>query len=199
MLCNMRRVHRRPGIRLAAAAALLVSACGGSAPESIPGLDAADELALIEASSDAPDDYFAWTHGLEVGDLPLVNVGHPTEAFLADAHRMNTDPTTLLCLGSRSSSGCVIDDDRPAIQGLNFGQPDAGAWEWAFVPATTAAVRFTDRDGGTVWQRPIERLVIFPDTDGTSGQSCDCQTDAVDAAGTVIASVDVDAGIYVDR
>ena len=75
------------------------------------------------------------------------------------------------------------------------------AWSWNFVPDGAAAVRFTDQTGQTSWQRPVERMVIFPDTVDDSGDSvvdCACRLDAIAEDGGVIISVDVDLSAYID-
>lgn len=83
------------------------------------------------------------------------------------------------------------------ISGLTFGGPDVRAWSWQFVPDDADAIRFTDQDGRTSWQRPQERLVIFPDTvaDDPDGD-CACRLDAIDIDGAVIVSVDVKSSSY---
>lgn len=108
------------------------------------------------------DGSFEWTRGLQVGDLPTVNVGNPTEDFLADAHREDAVPGDVVFLGSSGSVGCGQDDlDRASIAGLTFGGPDVAAWSWTFSPEDAAAVRFVDHDGRRSWQRPVDGIVIF--------------------------------------
>lgn len=182
-----------------ALSAMLLSACasGGPSEESaadIPGLDPAEEIELVEIEPTPSDDSFIWLRAYEVEGLPPVNVGHVTPEFLEDAHRQGDDPEAYQCLGDGSgSSGCEVEDDeRPAISGLTFGGPDTRAWSWQFVPDDAVAIRFIDQDGRTSWQRPLDRLVIFPDTvaDDPDGD-CACQLDAIDSDGAIIVSVDV--------
>jgi hypothetical protein len=61
-------------------------------------------------------------------------------------------------------------------------------------------LRFIDQDGRTPWQRPFDRIVIFPDTveGGIDDVDCACQLDAIGEDGEVILSVDVDSLSYVD-
>lgn len=87
----------------------------------------------------------------------------------------------------------------PPSPGLTFGGPDVRAFAWAFVPEQAAAVQFTDRNGQTVWQRPANRLVVFPDTiDNNADGVCPCRFDAIDSEGSVIASVDLQTASYID-
>lgn len=177
-------------------AGLVLAGCGGADTAVVPGLDPADEIALVEVDPEPADESFDWTMGLQVGDLPAVSVGHPTEVFMADAHREDGDPEDLICVGSSGSIGCAPDDTAaPALHGITFGGPDVEAWAWSFVPADATVVRFTDQDGATSWQRPVDGTVVFPDT---SSGNCECRLDALDEAGEVVASVDVATSSFVD-
>lgn len=99
---------------------------------------------------------------------------------------------------SAGSGGCNPEDaQQPAVSGLTFGGPAVQAWAWPFVPQEAVAVRFTDQEGRTSWQRPIERVVVFPDpTNRDSGGECRCRLDAIDSNGEVIASVDLHEMAY---
>lgn len=182
-----------------ALSAMLLSACASGSPSDesaadIAGLDPGEEIELVEVEPAHSDDSFIWLRAYEVAGLPPSNVGHPTPQFLEDAHRQDADPEAYRCLGDASGSGgCGFEDDeRPAISGLTFGGPDVRAWSWQFVPDNAVAIRFTDQDGQTSWQRPQERLVIFPDTVADDpNDDCACRLDAIDIDGGVIVSVDV--------
>jgi hypothetical protein len=179
-------------------ALLLLAACNRSSEPAIPGLDPSEEVELVEVEPDPSDDSFVWSHALQVADLPQVNVGHPTSEFLEDAARVDDNPEDYLC---NSGGGCDIEDpEGPSIGGLNFGGPDILAWSWVFLPDDAIAVRFTDQDGRTTWQRPLDRIVIFPDTveGGIDDVACACQLDAIDEGGAVIVSVSVETGSYIN-
>jgi hypothetical protein len=182
--------------------ALLLSACGGDPDEAsavgIPGLDPKEEIELVEVEPAASDDSYIWLRAFEVEGLAPVNVGHVTPEFLEAAHRLDDDPEAYQCLGDSGSGGCEVENgERPALGGLTFGGPDTKAWTWQFVPDDAVAIRFTDQDGRTSWQRPQDRLVIFPDTvaDDLDGD-CACRLDAIDIEGAVIASVDFVTSSY---
>jgi hypothetical protein len=177
----------------------MVACTESSAPE-IPGLDPNQEVELVEVEPAPSDDSFVWTHAVQVGDLPQLNVGHPTDQFLEDAARVGDDPEDYLCFGDASgSSGCSVEDpEDPSITGLTFGGPDVLAWSWDFVPDEAVAVRFIDQDGATSWQRPIEATVIFPDTVEEPDGPCPCRFDAIGETGDVISSVDVESSTYID-
>ena len=164
-------------------------------------MDPVDEVPLVEVGPDPDSDSFLWNHAYQVGDLPTVNVGHPTPEFLEAAHRVDEDPEDLLCLGDAGGSGgCEVEDaTNPSISGIGFGGPDIRAWSWSFVPDDVAAVRFTDQNGQILWQRPLDRLVIFPDTpDDNPDGRCSCRLDAINADGAVVVSVDIATGSYLD-
>jgi hypothetical protein len=177
----------------------LVACTGSSAPE-IPGLDPSQEVELVEVEPAPSDDSYEWTHAVQVGDLPQLNVGHPTAQFLEDAARVGEDPQDYLCVGDASGSGgCSIEDPEvPSITGLTFGGPDVLAWSWDFLPEGAVAVRFIDHDGAISWQRPFERTVIFPNTVEDFDGDCPCRLDAIGEDGEVIISVDVDSFSYID-
>ena len=185
---------------------LVLSACGdgetvGSTVVDIPGLDPDAEIEIVEVEPDPSNESYVWTHAVHVDGLPPMNVGHPTSDFLEDAHRVGDDPDNYLCTAIGGSGGCEVEDpNRPSIAGLTGGDPDIVAWQWYFVPDDATAVTFTDQDGRTTWQRPLERMVIFPDTveDDPDGD-CPCRLDAVDRDGAVIASVDNRSGSYIDE
>ena len=170
-------------------------ACSESSAPDIPGLDPSEEVELVEVEPAPSDDSFVWTHAVQVGELPQLNVGHPTAQFLEDAARVGDDPEDYLCFGDASgSSECSVEDpDDPSITGLTFGEPDVMAWSWAFVPDDAAAVRFIDQDGATSWQGPLEATVIFPDIVQDPDGRCSCRFDAIGENGEVISSVDVDS------
>jgi hypothetical protein len=130
----------------------------------------------------------------------VINIGHPTAQFLEDAARVGEDPEDYLCFGDASGSGgcSVQDSEAPSISGMTFCGPDVMAWSWVFVPDDAVAVRFTDQDGETSWQRPLEGTVIFPVTGDDSDVICDCQLDAIGEDGEVTISVDVDSSSYID-
>jgi hypothetical protein len=174
-----------------------VAACGDSA-SAIPGLAEYDEVPLIETEPDPSDDSFIWSHAYQVGDLPPINMGQPTPGFMVDANRDPEGAADLVCIGA---GGCeVVDDSGPIVAGLNEGGPDVLAWAWLGVPDQAVAVQFTDQNGTATWQRPIDRLVIFPDTiDDDLDKDCPCRFDAIDAAGIVIASVDIQTGTYINE
>jgi len=150
----------------------------------------------VEIEPAVGDESFVWTHAYEVEGAPPVNVGHPTAEFLEDAARIPDDPNLYLCFGDERgvSGACEVEDpDRPAIVGLTFGTPDVHAWTWAFVPEEAAAVQFTDQDGRTTWQRPRDRVVVFPDTvEADPDGDCACQLDAMTADGAVVDTVDLE-------
>jgi hypothetical protein len=176
-----------------------MAACSGASAPEIPGLDPNDEVELVAVDPDPSDESFDWTHAYQVADLPVVNFGHPTAQFLEDAARVDDDPEDYLC---NSGGGCDIEDPEvPSIGGLNFGGPDVMAWSWVFLPADAVAVRFIDQDGQTTWQRPLDRIVIFPDTveGGVDDVVCACQLDAIDSEGAVIVSVSVETGSYIEN
>jgi hypothetical protein len=183
-----------------------LAACGGANGDSldsvdpIPGLAEADEVPLIETEPDSGDDSFNWTHAYTVGDLPPINVGQPTADFMADAQRDPEEAENLICTGVGGSGGCTErSSSDPDVGGLNYGGPDVLAWSWMGVPDEAAAVQFTDQNGTATWQRPIDRLVIFPDTMiGDTDADCPCRFDAVDANGVIVASVDLQTGTYID-
>jgi fermentation-respiration switch protein FrsA (DUF1100 family) len=176
----------------------LVACTGSSAPE-IPGLNPNEEVELVEVEAAPSDDLYVWTHAVRVGDLPQLNVGHPTAQFLEDAARVGENPEDYLCFGDASGSGgCSIEDpEAPSITGLTFGGPDVMAWSWDFVPDDAVAVRLIDQDGVTSWQRPLEGMVIFPDTVEDPDGHCPCRLDAIGEDGGVIISVDVDSSSYI--
>jgi hypothetical protein len=177
----------------------LVACTGSSAPE-IPGLDPNEEVELVVVEPAPSNDSYVWTHAVQVGDLPPMNVGQPTAEFLEDAARVGADPEDYLCSGDASGSGgCSVEDpEDPSISGLGFGGPDVMAWSWDFVPEGAVAVRFIDQDGETSWQRPVERTVIFPDSVEDPDGACHCRLDAIAEDGGVIISVDVDSSSYID-
>ena len=177
----------------------MVACTESSAPE-IPGLDPSEEVELVEKEPAPSDDSFVWTHAVQVGHLPQLNVGHPTAQFLADAARVGDDPEDYLCFGDASgSSGCSVENSEdPSITGLTFGGPDVMAWSWDFVPDDAVAVRFIDHDGVTSWQRPVEGTVIFPGTVEDPDGSCPCRLDAIGENGDVISSVDVTSSTYIE-
>jgi hypothetical protein len=186
--------------------ALVLSACGngdtvGSTVVDVPGLDPDAEIEIVEVEPAPSDESYAWTHAVQVEGLPPVNVGHPTSEFLDDAHRVGDDPEDYLCTAIDGSGGCSVEDpDKPSVAGLTAGGPDVVAWEWSFVPDDAAAVTFTDRDGRTTWQRPLERMVIFPDADEDDPDGmCRCRFDAVDRDGEMIVSIDAESGSYIDE
>ena len=175
-------------------------ACTSSSASEIPGLDPDEELRVVEVEPAPSDDFYVWTHGVQVEDLPQLNVGHPTAQFLEDAARVGEDPEDYLCFGDASGSGsCSIEDpDHPSITGLTFGGPDVIAWSWDFIPDDAVAVRFIDQDGVTSWQRPFEGTVIFPDTVEDPDGRCPCRLDAIGEDGEVLVSVDLKSFSYVD-
>ena len=179
---------------------LSMAACSGASAPEIPGLDPGEELELVEMEPAPSDDSFVWTHAVQVGDLPQLNLGHPTAQFLEDAARVGDDPEDYLCFGDASgSSGCSVEDlEDPSITGLTFGGPDVMAWSLAFVPDDAVAVLFVDQDGATSWQRPLEATVIFPGTVEAPDGRCPCRFDAIGENGDVISSVDVDSSTYID-
>jgi hypothetical protein len=180
-------------------APFLLAACNGSPEPAIPGLDPSQEVEVVEVEPDPGDDSFVWVQAVQVEDLPTVNVGHPTADFLEDAAREPPDPELYLCVSSGGSPEC--DGENPGggtLIGMTFGRPDVMAWSWLFVPDDAAAVRFTDQDGATSWQRPFERTVIFPDTVEDPDGRCLCRLDAIGEDGDVISSVDVDSSTYID-
>jgi hypothetical protein len=187
-------------------AAMLLSSCvdrvdGEVSAADIPGLDPSEEIALVEVEPSASDGAFIWSRAYEVEGLPPVNVGHVTPEFLEDAHRQDDDPEAYQCLGDASgSSSCGVEDDvRPVISGLTFGGVEVEAWSWQFVPVDAVAIRYTDGDGQSFWQRPQDRLVIFPVTvAGDSDVHCSCRLDAIDIDGGVIVSVDGESSSYMD-
>lgn len=185
---------------------LVAAACGdaSSGPQEPPppGLEAAAEVPLVEVSPDPNTESFEWISAYQVGDLPKVNVGRPTDEFFADARRESTDVVDdWLCLGDGGGVGCGPEDPhRPAVSGLTFGGPDVRAWAWSFVPEEAVAVRLTDQDGTVGWQRPARRVVVFPySIDDDSDLSCPCRLDAIDSNGEVVASVDLEQLTYIDR
>ena len=205
-----RMVIGRPDLSLVFSgvlAASLLSACvDGRTSEApavdIPGLDPNEEIELVEVEPAPSNDSFIWLRAYEVAGLPASNVGHPTPQFLEDAHRQDADPEAHQCLGDASgSAGCEVEDDeRPAIGGVTFGGPEVRAWSWQFVPDNAVAIRFIDQDGRTSWQRPQDRLVIFPDTVADDpNDDCTCRLDAIDIDGGVIVSVDVRALSYTNE
>jgi hypothetical protein len=206
MICRSMGTKRAVGIALSAFLLTLLSpACGdgdeaGSTLDQIPGLNPDEEVELVEVDPDPSDGLVVWIRAYQVEGLPPVNVGHPTQEFLDDAHRVDEDPEQYQCMGDASGSGgCSVEDAaQPSISGLTFGGPDIRAWSWEFVPEDAVAVRFTDQDGETSWQRPQDGLVIFPDTvaDDPDG-NCPCRLDAIEADGAVIVSVDLETTSYV--
>lgn len=185
----------------AASLVVLATACSGTAGEepAIPGLDPGDELPLVESEPSPGNDGLVWVRSYEVGDLPQVDVGHASAQLLEDAHREDGDPEDFFCHGSGGSVGCDVEDpEHPAVTGLTFGSPEVEAWSWAFVPVGTAAVRFTDEGGRVTWQRPRDRLVIFPGDPGDADGVCACRFDALDEEGAVIASVDLSTSSYIE-
>jgi len=200
------RHRRRFGLLLPAVVlSVVVAACSGDngdaldSVDAIPGLAEADEVPLIETEPDPSDDSFNWTHAYEVGGVPPINLGEPTPEwmadFMADAHREVDEADHWVCLGA---GGCdVVNDSGPNVTGLNFGGPDVLAWAWLGVPDQAVAVQFTDQNGTATWQRPIDHLVIFPDTiEGDLDKDCPCRFDAIDADGAVITSVDIQTLTY---
>ncbi len=175
-------------------------ACSESSAPDIPGLDPNQEVEVVEAEPPPNDDSFVWTHAVQVGDLPQLNIGHPTAQFLEDAARVEDDPNDYVCFGEVSgSAACEVEDPgNPSITGLTFGRPGVMAWSWVFVPDDAVAVRFIDQDAETTWQRPVERMVVFPDTVEDPDGSCPCRFDAIGANGALISSVDIDSSIYID-
>ena len=185
---------------------LVLAACGdgdtvGSTVVDVPGLEPSDEIEIVEVEPDPSNESYEWTHAVQVEDLPAVNVGHPTADLLEDAHRVDADPDDYSCTAIGGSGGCEVEDPgRPSVAGLTSGGPDIVAWEWSFVPDDAVAVTFTDQDGRTTWQRPLQRMVIFPDTvEDDPDADCRCRFDAVDRDGEVIASVDVLSLSYIDE
>jgi len=183
------------------AALSMVSCNAASAPE-IPGLDPNDEVELVEVDPAPSDDLYVWTHAVQVGDLPVMNVGHPTAQFLEDAARVEEDSEDYVCIGDASESvGCSVEDpEAPSISGMTFGGPDVMAWSWVFLPVDAVAVSFIDQEDRTTWQRPFDRIVIFPDPveGGSDDVVCACQLDAMSEDGELIISVDVDSVSYID-
>ncbi|GEM_PF-2331931 len=200
------REHRRFGFLLAVVLSVVVAGCGGDNGDAldsvggIPGLSEADELPLIETEPDPSDDSFVWSHAYKVGDLPPVNIGQPTPEFMADAHREADEAADLVCLGGGGSVGCGdLNSSRPEIMGLTYGGPDVLAWAWIGVPDQAVAVRYADLNVTVPWQRPADRLVVFPNTiDDDLDEDCPCRFDAIDADGAVIISVDIQTGLYID-
>jgi hypothetical protein len=198
-----RTIVGRPILNLVFSSVLgvLLSACAGGDPGEasavdIPGLDPEEEIELVEIEAAASDDSYIWLRAFEVEGLAPVNVGHVTPEFLEAAHRLDDDPEAYQCLGNSGSGSCEVEDDeRPALGGLTFGGPDTKAWTWQFVPDDAVAIRFTDQDGRTSWQRPQDRLVIFPVADNLDAD-CACRLDAIDIDGAVIASVDIVTSSY---
>ena len=179
---------------------LSMTACNATSTPEIPGLDPNDEVELVELEPAPSDDSYVWTHAVQVEDLPVVNVGHPTAQFLEDAARVGAEPEDYVCIGDASGGGgCSVEDpESPSIGGIGFGGPDVMAWSWDFVPEDAAAVRFIDQNGQTSWQRPVERTVIFPDTVEDTEGNCSCRLDAIGEDGEVIISVDVESLSYID-
>lgn len=199
------RDHRRLGFFLPAVALSVVVACGdnGDALDSlgaIPGLAEATEVPLIKTQPDPSDASFAWSHAYKVGDLPPINVGQPTTELMGDADRDAGEADDLVCLGAGGSAGCGDPNNpRPDVSGLTYGGPDVLAWAWLGVPDQAVAVRFTDQDGAVIWQRVVDRLVIFPDTvDDDPDGECPCRFDTIDVDGVIVASVDIQTGTYIN-
>ena len=189
-------------LALVALCALVASTCSDRGA-AIPGLDPNDEVELVEIEPAPGDESYVWAHAYELEGAPPVNVGHPTAEFLEAGARVEDDPSLYLCFGDeRGVAGvCEVEDpDRPAIVGLTFGTSDVHAWTWAFVPEEVAAVQFTDQEGRTTWQRPRDRVVIFPDTvEADSDGDCACQLDAMTADGAVIDSFDLETSSSLGR
>jgi hypothetical protein len=184
---------------LASALAFVAIACAEEQLD-VPGLDPADKIELVEVEPDPSTDSYLWTTAYQAGELPKLNVGHPTAEFLEDAARVDDDPEMYLCMGDASGSGgCSVEDPAtPSLSGITYGGPDVLAWGWDFVPEEAAAIRFTDQDGVVYWQRPLNRTVIFPDTvpDDPDG-NCTCLFEALDSSGDVIRTVDLQTWTYV--
>lgn len=185
---------------LALVLAFLAMSCAEEQQLDVPGLDPADEIELVEVDPDPSTDSFVWTTAYQPGGLPKLNVGQPTSQFLEDAARVD-DPEDYVCVGDASGGGgCSVEDpDRPSIGGITFGGPNVLAWSWDFVPEGTVAVRFIDEEGAINWQRPLDGMVIFPDTGPADPDGiCDCRFEALDATGGVIAAVDLLTSSYVE-
>lgn len=170
---------------------------------SLPAIQGLLEVPLLEAPPDSSDESYVWERAYRVANLAKVNVGRPTAETLGAAGRNADEAGELVCLGTNGSVGCGHgggpDFPRPALSGITYGGPDVLAWAWVGVPEQAVVVRFTDHDGVATWQRPIDGLVIFPDTieDDPDGD-CACRFDALDEAGDMVLSVDIRTGTYVD-
>ena len=103
---------------------LSMVACSESSAPDIPGLDPSEKVELVEVEPAPSDDSFVWTHAVQVGELPQLNVGHPTAQFLEDAARVGDDPEDYLCFGDASgSSECSVEDPDGATPGRTLSRP----------------------------------------------------------------------------
>lgn len=172
--------------------------CGADDTGPVPGLAEADEVPLVDTTAD-PNPAFVWSGAYKAGDLPPLEVGRPSAQFMEDAHRDPAEADELVCFGASGGYGCepALDarDGQPLVSGANFGGPNVLAWVWLDVPEETAAVQLTDQSGATVWQRPIDRVVILPANVAPDGE-CACRLDALDRDGETIASVDLLTGSH---
>jgi hypothetical protein len=189
------------------AVVLVLAACDGDSGDdldavaTIPGLAEVDEVPLIEIQPDPSDDSYTWTHAYRAGELPPINVGQPTPEFMAAGARDPESADGFVCLGSDGSVGCgTLDSPAPQVMGLTYGGADNRAWAWIDVPDEAVAVRFTDQNGISTWQRAAHRLVIFPDTidDDPDGECPSCRFEAIDVDGAVIAMVDIETGTFIN-
>ena len=57
-------------------------------------------------------------------------------------------------------------------------------------------VRLTDQAGRVLWQRSTAGPVLFPSAAGDAVGNCACRLDAIDSAGGVVASVDLQTWEY---
>lgn len=171
--------------------------CGADDTSPVPGLAETGEVPLVETTAD-PNPGFVWSGAYKAGDLPPLKVGRPSAQSMEDAHRDPAEADGLVCFGAGGGYGCELALDarktgQPLVSGANFGGPNVLAWVWLDVPEDTAAVRLIDRSGASVWQRPIDGVVILPATFGSDGE-CACRLDALDRDGETIASVDLPTG-----
>lgn len=149
----------------------------------LPVLAASDEVILRSVEPNPSNDSYEWDLAFEIDDLDQVNIGRMGPAELAQSRAPGSEDWICQASVEMSAIGCD-GDPGPAAVRFSGGSLEIGAWIWTGLARDTAVVLFTDQDGNTSWQRPLDRTVLFADTnERDNGSPCDCTFTAYDNNG----------------